>query len=51
MKVSISDEGMITIESENGLESFALKKWVDDLLYKNNEEIPSTLLIIHESKE
>ena len=48
MKANLDKDGIITISPDNETESYALKKWVDELIYNNNENIPSTLLIVSE---
>lgn len=39
MKVEIDISGMLTIEAENGLEAYALKKWSEDNTTKSRPNL------------
>ena len=38
MKVSIDEKGMMLIEAETPLESYALSKWCDDYMVNNHND-------------
>jgi hypothetical protein len=51
MKTTINENGVLSVESENELEAFALKKWAEDYTPDKPDECKAVLRIAYNQKK